>query len=233
MTDRQTEILLVDDDQQIRDALAPIIRAEGYAVRLAADGREALAAVDEREPSLVVLDVRMPGMNGFDVCERLRHRYSMPILMLSVQDDHMDKVSALDRGADDYLTKPFEVSELLARIRALLRRADSRLEQPISIDGLQMDFARRVVTVDGERVPLTRTEFDILGVLASDPGRVFSSKTIIARVWDRPEDAALDADSVQLLRVHVSNLRRKLEPHPSVPRYVITEPGVGFKLAES
>lgn len=233
MTEKSAEILFVDDDEQIRDALVPILAKEGYDVRTAEDGESALAAFRESEPSLVILDIRMPGMNGFEVCERIRHLSAVPVLMLSVQDDHMDKVKALDLGADDYLTKPFEVTELLARIRALLRRAETRIEVPVSVHGLEVDFARRVVTVDGERVPLTKTEFDILGILASDPGRVFSAKSIVSHVWGRPEEQAGDADSVQLLRVHVSNLRRKLEPHPTVPRYVITEPGVGFKLTDS
>jgi len=179
---------------------------------------------------MVILDLSMPGMGGLDACKELRAWYAGPILVLSVRSGDADKISALDLGADDYLTKPFSAGELLARVRALLRRASGVPASPpvISAGEIEIDIAQRRVTRAGEELDLTRTEFDILAYLAQNADRVVTSKMILEHVWG-PEYG----EDTQTLRVHISHLRRKIEPHPSVPRYILTEPGVGFRFALS
>jgi len=223
-------VLVVDDEEQIRRALRSILSARQYEVVLADSGEAGLAAAASRKPDLVVLDLTLPGKSGLEVCRELRTWLSVPILVLSVRDSDDDKIAALDLGADDYLTKPFSAGELLARIRALLRRAATDEASPavVTVGGLSVDFARRIVTVDGVEVKLTKTEFDILAQLARNVDRVVTSRMLLERVWG-PEYA----DDTQTLRVHISHLRHKIEPDGGVPRYVLTEPGVGFRLVAS
>jgi len=226
--ERSTRVLVVDDEEQIRRALRTILRTRGYQVDEAATGEAALLAAIDRPPDLVVLDLMLPDMTGIDVCRELRSWLTAPILVLSVRTDESDKVRALDEGADDYLTKPFSAGELLARIRALLRRAADRYAPPpvLTTGALTVDVARREVTLSGEPVALTPTEFDILALLARNAGCVVTQKSILEQVWgsEWTEDR-------QTLRAHVSNLRRKIERRPGGRRYVMTEPGVGFRLA--
>jgi two-component system KDP operon response regulator KdpE len=226
--ERLTRVLVVDDEEQIRRALRSILRTRHYHVDEAATGEAALLTAIDHPPDLVILDLMLPGMSGIDVCRELRTWLAAPILVLSVKAEEADKVRALDEGADDYLTKPFSAGELLARLRALQRRATDRYAPPpvVAVGDLSVDLARREVTLAGEPVGLTPTEFDILALLARNAGCVVTQRSILETVWG----SAWSEDS-QTLRVHVSNLRRKLERTPGGRRYVITEPGVGFRFA--
>ncbi len=225
--ERVNRILVIDDEEQIRRALRSILQARHYEVDLAATGLGGLEAAVTCVPDLVVLDLSLPDIGGLEVCGELRAWYGGPILVLSVRDAETDKIAALDLGADDYLTKPFSAGELLARVRALLRRtqAGDILAPEIRSGDLVIDVAARVVTVAGEPVHLTRTEFDILSLLARNAGRVVTSRMLLEQVWG-PEYV----DDTQPLRVHVSHLRQKIEPRGGVSRYILTEPGVGFRF---
>lgn len=226
--ENRVKILVVDDEAQIRRALTSILSARSYEVACAESGEEALDLAIDFSPGLVVLDMSLPGMSGLEVCKELRRWFFGPILFLSVHGADADKISALDTGADDYLTKPFSAGELLARVRALLRRSSAQtVENPvIKVGDLEIDLAHRKVRENDREIELTRIEFDILAYLARNIERVVTSKMILEEVWG-PEYGG----DVQTLRVHISNLRKKIEPSPSVPRYIITEPGVGFYLA--
>ena len=228
--ERPTRILVVDDEEQIRRALKSILSTRGYILEMATTGEEALLKAIDAPPDLVILDLALPDRSGIDVCRELRTWMSAPILVLSVRANESDKIEALDEGADDYLTKPFSAGELLARIRALLRRAAALTSPPpVIVSGdLEIDIARRRVTVNGEQMALTPTEFDILAYLARNAGLVVTQKMILQEAWG-PEWV----EDAQTLRVHVSNLRKKIEPHPGGPRYIITEPGVGFRFADA
>lgn len=225
--DRQARVLVIDDEEQIRRVLRSVLAARHYDVDLAATGEEGLQHAVDRPPDLVVLDLALPGMSGIEVCAELRGWYEGPILVLSVRDSDDDKIAALDLGADDYLTKPFSTGELLARVRALLRRTAPGALAPstITVGGLTVDLARRIVTVDGVEVRLTRTEFEILALLGRNADRVVTSRMLLEQVWG-PEYV----NDTQTLRVHVSHLRHKIEPSGGVPKYILTEPGVGFRL---
>jgi two-component system KDP operon response regulator KdpE len=225
--ERSPRVLVIDDEEQIRRALRSILQARHYTVETAATGAEGLEAAVDHTPDLVVLDLSLPDMSGLVVCEQLRAWYEGPILVLSVRDADADKIAALDLGADDYLTKPFSAGELLARIRAHLRRTgggEASLRE-IKAGDLVLDLAKRVVTVAGEPVHLTRIEFDILATLARNADRVVTSHALLEAVWG--PDYISDT---QALRVHVSHLRQKIEPEGGVPHFVLTEPGVGFRF---
>jgi two-component system KDP operon response regulator KdpE len=222
-------VLVVDDEEQIRRALRAILHPRGYDLVFAENGREALDRAIDLPPDLVILDLSLPDISGIEVCRELRQWLTAPILILSVKAAEADKIEALDEGADDYLTKPFSTGELLARMRALLRRA-AAAESPsptITVGDLTVDLARRRLTQGDADVPLTRTEFDILAVLARNVDCVVTQRQILETVWG--PDWTHDA---QPLRVHISHLRKKLGTSPS-RRYIITEPGVGFRLAPS
>ncbi|MCX6372276.1 MAG: response regulator transcription factor [Actinobacteria bacterium] len=226
--ERPTRILVVDDEEQIRRALKSILSTRGYTLEMATTGGEALIKAIDAPPDLVILDLALPDRSGIEVCRELRTWSSAPILILSVRANEADKIVALDEGADDYLTKPFSAGELLARIRALLRRAaDLTSPPPVITSGeLEIDIARRRVKRAGNEIALTPTEFDILAFLARNAGLVVTQRMILEHVWG-PEWV----EDAQTLRVHVSNLRKKVEAHPGGPRYIITEPGVGFRFA--
>lgn len=226
--EKQPRILAVDDEEQIRRALRSILSARQYDVELAVDGETAIDLAIDNPPDLVILDMALPGLSGLEVCAELRTWYTGPILVLSVRGADSDKIAALDTGADDYLTKPFSAGELLARIRALLRRAASQTTPAPTITAgeLEIDIARRTVKRGSQEVDLTRTEFDILAYLAQNADCVVTSKMILEKVWG-PEYG----DDSQTLRVHVSHLRKKIEPHPTVPHHILTEPGVGFRFS--
>jgi len=224
---RMPHVLVIDDEEQIRRALKSVLQARHYQVTLTATAEEGLEATAVSTPDIVVLDLSLPGMSGLEACRELREWYRGPILVLSVRSADEDKIAALDLGADDYLTKPFSTGELLARIRALLRRtggADTSASEMQAGD-IHIDFAKRLVTVGGEPIKLTRTEFDILALLMRNAGRVVTSRMLLESVWG--PDYVGDSQS---LRVHMSHLRHKIETPGDVPRYILTEPGVGFRF---
>jgi len=227
---RPSRILLVDDESSIQRSVVPLLRSRGYEVEGSSTGREALAAIEERQPDLVILDLGLPDMDGLDACERIRARWEIPIIVLSARDTEPQKVQALDRGADDYVTKPFGPEELLARVRAALRRTLTDQEPStgqIVRGDLTVDFDRHRVYRQGEEIRLTPKEFELLALMASRPGRVLTHRTILKAVWgpgavDQPEH----------LRVLMGQLRKKIEPDPARPRYLLTEPWVGYRFAD-
>jgi two-component system KDP operon response regulator KdpE len=222
-------ILVVDDEPNIIATVAPLLRARGYEVFSAMTGRAALEAVDLDKPDLIVLDLGLPDISGVEVCRQVRQTRITPILVLSARGAEGDKVNALDAGADDYVTKPFGAEELLARIRAALRRAESPApaSEPLVRGDLVIDQERFRVLRDGLELRLTPKEFELLVFLAQHPGRVLTHRTILKAVWgpylvDQPEH----------LRVLVGSLRKKIEPNPSTPKYILTEPWVGYRFAD-
>jgi len=225
---RRARILVIDDEESIRRALKSILSLRNYEVSLASTGAEGIGAAIESNPELVVLDLTLPDMDGLEICRELRTWMGAPILILSVRAGESDKIRALDLGADDYLTKPFLAGELLARIRALLRRAEARVIQSPEIRAgeLVVNLAKRQVFLGGREVPLTKTEFEILALLAQNIDCVVTYRMLAERLWGNPEEK-----EPQLLRVHVSNLRKKIEPDPALPRYIRTEPGIGFRFS--
>ncbi|MEZ4767378.1 MAG: response regulator [Caldilineales bacterium] len=226
MAEPKVRVLVIDDELPIRRFMNTSLSAHGYAVFDAADGQSGLAAVVASRPDLVILDLGLPDMDGVEVTRRLREWTQIPIIILSVRDQEGVKIAALDAGADDYLTKPFGIGELLARMRVALRRAAAPSGEPvITSGGLSVDLARRVVSVDGQEVQLTPTEFDLLRVLATHAGKVLTHNQLLRQVW-----GVGYGDEAHLLRVNISNIRRKIEPDPARPTYIITEPGVGYRL---
>jgi two-component system KDP operon response regulator KdpE len=223
-----TRVLVVDDDPGLLRTLSSLLGARGYDVITATAGLDALETLLREKVDLVVLDLTLPDIDGVEVCARLRATSAVPVLVLSVRGGEEDKIRALDTGADDYVTKPFSASVLVARIAALLRRAHGSDEppEPLVAGDLVIDFAARRVLRGGQAVRLTKTEWEILALLASQPDQVVRTKVIINRVWD-PEFPS----DVTTLRAHVFNLRKKIERHPAVPRHVLTEPGIGFRFS--
>jgi two-component system, OmpR family, KDP operon response regulator KdpE len=220
-------VLVVDDEPQILRALRTNLRGAGYEVFTAATAEGALAEAAARQPDAIILDLVLPDGSGTDVCRELRTWTSAPVLVLSAVGDEREKVAALDAGADDYVTKPFGMDELLARLRAVLRRADPSSEPVVEIGELRVDLDKRLVTVAGERIQLTPHEFDLLALLARNPGKLLTHTTILREVWG----PAYGRES-HYLHVYVSQLRRKIEPDPTRPRYLLTEPGAGYRLVE-
>ena len=218
-------VLVVDDEPQILRALEITLRREGYEVDTARTAGEALSAAAARPPEAVILDLLLPDGRGTDVCRELREWSQAPILVLSAVEDEAEKVAALDAGADDYVTKPFSVEELLARLRAALRRSTPQRETVLRIGALELDLEKRLVTVDGKAISLTPTEYELLRLLAENEGKLLTHPMILQRVWG----PAYGRES-NYLHVYVSHLRRKIEPDPTRPRYILTEPGVGYRL---
>jgi two-component system KDP operon response regulator KdpE len=221
-------ILVIDDEPQILRALRTILLEKKFRVTTAGRGEEGLTLAAANPPDLVILDMGLPDMSGIEVVAGLRAWTKVPILVLSVRDSEQDKVAALDRGADDYLTKPFGIEELLARIRVALRhgvQAQSSHDAVITAGPLAIDLARHVVTRGEAEVKLTATEFNLLAYLASNAGRVLTHRAILTQVWGEPE-----ADQVEYLRVYMRQLRKKLEADPAQPAYLLTEPGVGYRF---
>jgi two-component system KDP operon response regulator KdpE len=219
-------ILVVDDEAQIRRALAVNLRARGYEVDLAATGEDALRVAAERHPDVVLLDLGLPGVDGTEVVRGLRGWSTVPIIVLSVRDAEGDKVAALDAGADDYVTKPFGMDELLARLRAALRRRQPAPETAIvTTPDFVIDLAAARVTKDGAEVHLTPTEWGLVENLVRNPGRLLTQRFLLQQVWGPQYER-----ETNYLRVYMAQLRRKLEPDPSRPRYFITEPGMGYRF---
>lgn len=225
---RKERILVVDDEERIRSLVGQYLRAEGYEVAEAASGEEALAKVQSHPPDLVVLDVRLPGVDGFEVLAELRKRSEVYVIMLTARAEETDKLVGLTAGADDYLTKPFSPRELVARVKAVLRRGREPRgadQDVFSFEGLTIDLGRREVKRDDEAIELTVLEFDLLAALASAPGRVFTRRQLIERVWGWDffgDDRVVD--------VHIRNLRRALGDSAEEPRFVGTVRGVGYRL---
>jgi DNA-binding response OmpR family regulator len=222
-------ILLIDDDSRLREIVGMALEDEGYGVRTAESGEEALGMIDADAPDLLILDVMLPGRDGFELCRDIRRRSPVPILMLTAKTDTVDIVVGLESGADDYVTKPFVTKELLARIRALLRRARDRgtLPRTIVLGELEISPDAATVTKDGTPVRLTKTEFKLLCTLASRPNQVFTREMLLQQVWEYD----YFGDS-RLVDVHVRRLRGKIEEDPSEPRIVQTVRGLGYKIAD-
>lgn len=223
------QILVVDDEPQIVRGLRVVLRREGYEVEAAESKSEALDAVAVRPPDAMVLDLVLPDGSGVEVCREVRSWSRLPILVLSALGDEREKVRALDAGADDYVTKPFGTDELLARLRAILRRAgDGNGQTSVTVGDLVVDLAGHRVSLAGENVHLTPLEFDILRVLAQNAGRLVTHRQLLREVWGPAYET-----ETHYLRVHVTHIRSKIEPDSSDPRYLLTEPGVGYRLRES
>jgi two-component system, OmpR family, KDP operon response regulator KdpE len=221
-----SRVLVVDDEPQIRRTVAINLRARGFDVDLARNGEEALDLAARRHPDVVVVDLGLPGIGGIEVIEGIRRWSHVPIIVLSVRDTDADKVAALDAGADDYVTKPFGMDELLARVRAAVRRTAPSPEEPVvQTGGLTIDLGAKRVTRDGEEVRLTPTEWQLVEVLVRNRGRLVSQQELLHEVWGPQYH-----DETNYLREYVARLRRKLEPEPSRPRHLVTEPGLGYRF---
>jgi two-component system KDP operon response regulator KdpE len=221
-------VLVIDDEPQILRALRTILTEKQFKVTTASRGEEGLALAAAHVPDVVILDLGLPDMDGLEVCSRLRQWTQCPIIVLSVRDSELEKVAALDRGADDYLTKPFGIEELLARVRVALRHASlaqGAEQTAIRAGPLEVDLAWHRVTRNGEEVKLTATEFKLLAFLAAHHGRVLTHRSILSEVW-----GPADVDHTEYLRVYVRQLRKKLEGDPERPEFILTEPGVGYRF---
>ena len=218
-------ILIVDDEASIRRYLHSLLAGHGFDVHESSYGQEALIAAATHTPDLIILDLGLPDMDGIQVTRRIREWSQTPIIILSVREAEQDKVAALDAGADDYLTKPFGTSELMARIRVIQRRQSTNANDPIFTTGeLFIDFSRRLVSVNEKEIQLTPTEYDILRLLATHAGKVLTHHQLLHQIWGE------GYDDMHILRVNISNLRSKLEPDPARPSYIHTEAGVGYRL---
>jgi two-component system, OmpR family, KDP operon response regulator KdpE len=220
-------VLVVDDEPQILRALQTTLRGAGYSVDTASNARDALAHAAANPPEAVILDLILPDGSGTDVCRELRTWSDAPIIVLSAVGEEREKIAALDAGADDYVTKPFSVDELLARLRAVLRRRVPLQDPLIEVGALRIDVPERTVTVDGQRVKLSPHEFDLLRVLAQNLGKLLTHRALLREVWGPAYQV-----EAHYLHVYVSHLRRKIEPDPSSPRYLLTEPGAGYRLVD-
>jgi two-component system KDP operon response regulator KdpE len=218
-------VLVVDDEPQFLRALQTNLRGAGYDVTTATTAEEALSTAALKPPEAIILDLLLPDRRGTDVCRELRRWTDAPIILVSAVGDEAEKIAALDAGADDYVTKPFAIGELLARLRAVLRRVGSATEPTLEIGELRLDLDKRSVSIRGEAVHLTPHEFELLRLLARNEGKLLTHKTILREVWG----PAYQMES-SYLHVYVSQLRRKLEPDPARPRYILTEPGAGYRL---
>jgi two-component system, OmpR family, KDP operon response regulator KdpE len=223
-------VLVVDDEPPIRRLLRASLGAQGYDVIEAGNGRDALAFITRDKPDLVILDLGLPDLNGIEVIRAVRAHSTVPIIVLSVRDDERGKVEALDLGADDYVTKPFGVEELVARMRTALRhRFQAQGEKPLFVAGeLAVDLVRRSVKRGGEEVHLSPKEYELLAELVVNAGKVLTHRHILSKVW-----GPAHTEDAQYLRVFIRNLRHKLEPDPARPRHILTEPGVGYRLRET
>lgn len=217
--------LIVDDEVAIQRFLRVALGGEGFIVYEAATGQNALVKLAKEQPDLLLLDLGLPDMDGVEVTRRLREWSQVPLIILSVREQESDKIAALDAGADDYLTKPFGVGELLARIRTVLRRVEKEPSEPVfTLGELKVDLADRIVTLDGKEVQLTPTEYGLLRLLVKQAGKVVTNRQILHQVWGE------SYNDLHILRVNISNLRRKIEPDASRPTYIHTESGVGYRL---
>lgn len=227
---KKTKILVVDDEPKIRMFIRANLEARGYEVHLAQDGVEAVEKTALVSPEVIILDVNMPRMDGIEACRRIREWANTPIIVLSVRGDEKDKVRALNEGADDYITKPFGVEELLARIKVALRHTSGTgaVAAPvITVDDLEVDLSKHVVKRHGKIVKLTRTEYELLAFLVNNCGKVITHKELLHNVWG-PEYG----EESEYVRVFINQLRRKIEDDPSNPRFILTEPRIGYRFAK-
>ncbi|MFT4043557.1 MAG: response regulator transcription factor [Gordonia sp. (in: high G+C Gram-positive bacteria)] len=225
-----THVLIVEDEESLADPLAFLLRKEGFEASIVNDGAQALAAFDRITPDIVLLDLMLPGMTGTEICKSLRSRSSVPVIMVTARDSEIDKVVGLELGADDYVTKPYSARELIARIRAVLRRGGDVGDEDLSIGILEagpvrMDVERHIVAVEGRVITLPLKEFDLLEYLLRNAGRVLTRGQLIDRVW-----GADYVGDTKTLDVHVKRLRSKIEPDPASPKHLITVRGLGYKL---
>jgi two-component system KDP operon response regulator KdpE len=224
--DRASRVLVVDDEPPIRRALATNLRARGYEVQLAPNGEDALQAAARHRPDVVILDLGLPGISGVEVIDGLRGWSTVPIVVLSARGAEQDKVAALDAGADDYVTKPFGMDELLARLRAALRRNTPAVEAAtVTTPDFVVDLSAKRVTAGDDEVRLTPTEWGLVETLVRNAGKLVSQRQLLQEVWGPHY-----GDETNYLRVHMAHIRRKLEPNPSQPRYFVTEPGMGYRF---
>lgn len=228
---QEKHILVVDDEPSIQHFVKRNLELRAFKVSLASNGLEALALFEQANFALIILDIMMPGMDGLEVCRRIRQHSTVPIVVLTALDEESDKIAALDQGADDYLTKPFGVGELMARVKAVLRR-NHWADEPVSrgtqrFGGLEIDFEQRRVWKDGTLVKLSPTEYDLIQELALHPGKIFTHEALLRRVWGTEYHS-----ECEYLRVYIGRLRRKLENDPSRPAHILTEPGVGYYIVK-
>jgi two-component system KDP operon response regulator KdpE len=220
-------ILVVDDESQIRRALDIALRGHGYEVQLAEGSAPALVQLGTDPPDLLILDLMLPDLDGLSLLRELRAWSDIPVIVLSARGEEATKIEALDLGADDYLTKPFGIGELLARVRALIRRGRDNPPPVVELDGIRIDLANHRVFRNGGEVHLTPTEFELLGALAQNRGKLMTHRQLLQRVW-----GSYATENVQQLRVYINYLRTKLEQDPHAPALILTEPGVGYRLAD-
>lgn len=220
----KARVLVVDDDPALAEMLTIVLRGEGFETAVVGDGAKALPALRELKPDLVLLDLMLPGINGLDVCKAMRAESGLPIVMLTAKTDTVDVVLGLESGADDYIVKPFKPKELVARVRARLRRSESEAPEQLGIGDLTIDVPGHQVTRDGRHIPLTPLEFDLLVALARKPRQVFTREVLLEQVWGYRHAA-----DTRLVNVHVQRLRSKVERDPERPEVVLTVRGVGYK----
>lgn len=228
MSKSGARILVVDDEIEIMRALQRSLTAHGYEVFSAANGEDALESIIHHRPDLILLDLGLPGISGLEVCKRVREQSNLPIIVLSVKDTERDKVLALDLGADDYVSKPFSMNEVLARVRVALRHTAQVQAgtEPVFVAGpLKVDFAQRLVQVDGQEVKLTPTEYDLLKALIKNNGKIMTRQMLLSQVWGTGYGA-----EAHYLHVYIGQLRRKIEPDPAHPRFILTVSGVGYRF---
>ena len=226
MQNKGPRILIIDDETQIRRFLRVALTGHGYDVKDVGTGKEGLEAIAMFGPALVILDLGLPDINGLEVVRQLREWSKVPVIILSVKEQETDKITALDSGADDYVTKPFALGELLARIRAAMRHIAGDEEQPVlQFEDLTIDLVHRRISIDDNEIKLTQTEYELVRNLAINAGKVMTHRSLLRTVWGPSYEK-----EVQYLRVYIGQIRRKLEHDPSRPRHIITEPGVGYRL---
>jgi two-component system KDP operon response regulator KdpE len=229
MSENKLRVLVVDDEQSIRRFLRVTLTSQGYTVFEATTGQEALSGAVSYKPDIVILDLGLPDIDGVDVTRLLRQQAQIPVIVLSVRGSESDKVAALDAGADDYLTKPFGTGELLARMRAALRRLNQPAGDPVFANGdLKVDLSRRLVMMAEREIQLTPTEYELIRVFVMHAGKVLTHNQLLREVWGAGYE-----QEFHILHVNISNLRHKIEPDPTRPQYIITEPGVGYRLRTS
>ena len=227
-TGQGVRILIVDDEKAIRRTLRASLASRGYIVTEAATGTEALEKSVSSHPDVIILDLGLPDIDGSEVIGEIRKRAKTPIIILSVRDEIADKVAALDAGADDYLTKPFSITELLARLKAVMRRLLPVDQEEVFRAGtLSIDVAKHQVAIKGNQIGLTPTEYDVLKLLVVNAGKIVTHRQMLEEIWNKPDDME---GVLHLLRVTISNLRSKIEPDPDRPVYILTEPGIGYRL---
>lgn len=226
--DKDPLILLIDDEPQILRALKTILSANHFRVASAISGEEGIALAATQSPDVIVLDLTLPDMDGVEVCAQIREWSPVPIIILSVRDSEKDKVAALDKGADDYLTKPFGIEELLARIRVAIRHSQQSIgnkETVIHAGPITLDMSRHIVTNNGNELKLTATEFKLLSYLAAHSDRVLTHQAILTHVW-----GFVESDHLEYLRVYIGQLRKKIEENPEDPKLIVTDPGIGYRF---